>query len=64
MRLMWSMCDSYQVAGFYHKVQAANAASQGNSAAALVGDVLLASFDFDVFEAMMREAAAEQHCRK
>lgn len=53
------------VAGFYAQIRASEEVSGGQGSAALVGQILLATFDFEVFRVMMREAAqsgsAAQH---
>jgi hypothetical protein len=45
------------VADFYATIRASEEVSGGQGSAALVGQILLATFDFDVFRVMMREAA-------
>ena len=47
------------VVTFYEQIRVSQDSSNSKSSAALVGQILLATFDFDVFMVMMREAKEE-----
>ena len=49
--------EGVTVTDFYQQIRDSEDISNGQSSTALIGQILLATFDFEVFRVMMREAA-------